>query len=30
MSRQTSPDFETILRVVRALGMKLHAEAVGA
>ena len=29
LSGERSPDFRTILRVVRALGMKLHAEAVG-
>jgi probable addiction module antidote protein len=30
LSGERNPDFQTILRVVRALGMKLHAEAVGA
>lgn len=30
LSGERSPDFETILRVVRALGLRLHAEALGA
>ena len=30
LSGERSPDFETILRVLRALGMKLHTEAIGA
>ncbi len=29
LSGDRNPDFQTILKVVRALGMKLHAEAVG-
>lgn len=29
LSGERSPDFETILRVVRALGLRLHAEAIG-
>ena len=29
LSGARNPDFQTILKVVRALGMKLHAEAVG-
>ncbi len=28
LSGERSPDFETILKVLRALGMRLHAEAV--
>ena len=30
LSGERSPDFETVLRVVRALGIRLHAEAIGA
>lgn len=30
LSGERSPDFATILRVVRALGLRLHAEAIGA
>lgn len=30
LSGERSPDFETVLRVVRALGIRLHAEALGA
>ena len=29
LSGDRSPDFQTILKVVKALGLKLHAEAVG-
>ncbi len=28
LSGERSPDFDTVLKVVRALGIKLHAEAV--
>ena len=28
LSRERSPDFDTILKVIGALGLKLHAEAV--
>jgi len=28
LSGERSPDFETILRVLRALGLRLHAEAI--
>jgi probable addiction module antidote protein len=30
LSGERSPDFATILRVVRALGIRLHAKAIGA
>jgi probable addiction module antidote protein len=30
LSGERSPDFETILRVVRALGLRLHAKAIRA
>jgi probable addiction module antidote protein len=30
LSGERSPDFATVLRVVRALGIRLHAEALGA
>jgi len=30
LSGERSPDFETILKVVRALGLRLHAEAIEA
>ena len=29
LSGDRNPDFQTVLKVVRALGMKLHAEALG-
>jgi probable addiction module antidote protein len=28
LSGERSPDFETILRVIRALGLRFHAEAI--